>query len=84
MSEETPITTSTKPKKITKTKSDNELTERKIELLTKIKHMELKLRHRKKRQYNQTQKLSKLLFFLHCLQMDRGIPINTIYEEDNF
>ena len=32
----------------------------------------------------QTQKLSKLLFFLHCLQMDRGIPINQIYDEDQF
>lgn len=44
----------------------------------------MQLKHRKKRQYHQTQKLSKLLFFLHCLQMDRGIPINQIYEEDNF
>lgn len=60
------------------------ITDRKIDLLTRVKHLELQLRHRKKRHHLQTQKLSKLLFFLHCLQMDRGIPINQIYDEDQF
>jgi len=35
-------------------KSSNEITDRKIDLLTKIKHLELQLRYRKKRQYQQT------------------------------
>ena len=73
--------TSLKP---SKQASKDVITDRKVDLLVKVKHLELQLKHRKKRQYHQTQKLSKLLFFLHCLQMDRGIPINQIYEEDNF
>lgn len=60
------------------------ITDRKIDLLTRCKHLELQLKHRTKRHKNVTQKVSKLLFFLHCLQRDHQIPINQIYEEDGF
>lgn len=64
-----------------KSNESNELSERKISLLTKVEHLKLQIRHTKKREKLKTQKVSKLLFFLHTLQMDYGIEINKMYEE---
>lgn len=51
-------------------------TNRKIDLLARNKHLELKLKDQKKKTKVLRQKLSKLMFFFYTLQKEKGVPVN--------
>jgi hypothetical protein len=58
------------------------LSEREIDLLTRNRHLELKLKLERKRAKQLRQKLSKLMFFFYTLNKDKGIPVNQLYEAE--